>query len=564
MMQRILIVDDIAENLYYLEVLLKGNGYETRSAMNGANALESARNNPPDLVITDILMPVMDGYAFCREWRADEHLKRIPFIFYTATFTDRKDEALALSLGADRFIIKPQEPEVLVEIINEVLTASRSGELSAPKELPRHEGELLQGYNEALFRKLEKKMTDLERVNQELTQTIKEQKRLEEQLRQVQKMEAIGRFSAGIAHDFNNILTVIFGFGVMMQMDMPPNDPQRDRLDHILAAAERAKNLTRSLLTFSRKQEMKLQSLNLNDCIRNVEIFLRRIIGEDVTLAISLREEAMPIIADGGHIEQVLMNLATNARDAMSDGGILSIGTDIIEIDDVFIRMHGYGAPGRYVVLTVADNGAGMDGETRQQIFEPFFTTKETGKGTGLGLSIIYGIIQQHKGFINVYSEPGLGTTFKILLPMAEDDVSSHDAELGHQPLRGGEETILVVDDEAAIREYLDLFLTSLGYRVLLAGDGQEAVDVFREKAHEVDLVLIDVIMPHKKGGETARELRRINSGLKIIFTSGYPDDLIHKQKLLEEGVTIVMKPLAPTDLAGMVRTVLDYENRAL
>jgi len=557
-MQNILVVDDIAENCYFLEVLLKGNGYEVRTAQNGAGALKSARDHHPDLIVSDILMPVMDGYALCREWRADEHLKQIPFIFYTATFTDQKDEALALSLGADRFVIKPLEPEALLKIIREVLAASRSGELGASADLPRQEGEFLKEYNEALFRKLEKKMADLERANQELQQTMIEQKRLEGQLRHVQKMEAIGRFSAGIAHDFNNILTVISGFGSMIQVKMPMDDPQRGRLEHILAAAERAKNLTRSLLTFSRKQEMELKQLNLNDCIRNVEIFLRRIIGEDIKLAISLCGEEIPVIADGGHIEQVLMNLATNARDAMPDGGILSISTDLVDIDEGFIRMHGYGTLGRNVVLTVADNGIGMDAATRQQIFEPFFTTKETGTGTGLGLSIIYGIVQQHKGYISVYSEPGRGTTFRILLPVIEGDVLPQSAALSHQPLRGGQETLLVVDDEAAIREYLEMFLTSLGYTVLLAGDGQEAIDVFRENADNVDLVLIDVVMPNVKGCEAALEMRRIRSDLKIIFTSGYPNDLIHKQKLLEEGMQFLMKPLIPTDLAGTLRTVLD------
>jgi CheY-like chemotaxis protein len=343
-----------------------------------------------------------------------------------------------------------------------------------------------------------------------------------------------------------------------MQMKMPIDDPQRDKLDHILAAADRARNLTRSLLTFSSKQEMELKRLNLNDCIKNVEIFLRRIIGEDINLLISLREECVPIIADGGHIEQVLMNLATNARDAMPDGGVLSISTDIIEIDEVFIQMHGYGTKGRNVVLTVADNGAGMDEATRQHIFEPFFTTKETGKGTGLGLSIIYGIIQQHNGHISVYSEPGQGTTFRILLPLIKDNVSPQDEGLYHQPLQGGQETILVVDDEAPIREYLDMFLTSLGYKVLLAGDGQKAIELFRNISNDVDLVLIDVIMPNIKGSEAAQEMRLIRPDIKIIFTSGYPYDFIHEEKLLEGDMQLLMKPLSPTDLAGTLRIVLD------
>lgn len=560
MMPRVLIVDDIADNLYFLEVLLKGNGFEVYSASNGAEALESARNTPPDLIVSDILMPVMDGYALCREWRANPRLKPIPFIFYTATFTGQKDEELALSLGADRFVIKPQEPDSLMKIIHEVLAASAKGELNANSDEPKNEGTFLREYNEALFRKLEKKMADLEQINRELKQTIIEQKRLEEQLRQAQKMEAIGRFSTGIAHDFNNILTVIIGFGDMIHRKMSADDPQRDKIDQILNAADRAGNLTRSLLTFSRKQEMKLQPFNLHDCIRNVDIFLHRIIGEDIKLKLSLREEDIPIVADRGHIEQVLMNLATNARDAMPAGGILSIGTDIIEIDGEFIRLHGYGTPGHYAVLTIADNGIGMDKATQQHIFEPFFTTKEIGRGTGLGLSIIYGIVNQHNGHISVYSEPGHGTTFKILLPLTTGEVLSNVACESCGPLRGGHETILVVDDEATIRQYLGLFLTGLGYTVLFAEDGQMAIDVFREKAQDVDLLLMDLVMPNKNGSEAAHAIRQIRSDIKIIFTSGYPHDIIHDRKYLEDNMRLLMKPLTPTDLAKTLRDALDEE----
>lgn len=559
-MQSVLIVDDIADNLYFLEVLLKGNGFEVYSASNGLEAIISAQKTPPDLIVSDILMPVMDGYALCREWRSDDQLKQIPFIFYTATFTEQKDEELALSLGADRFVIKPQEPDTLMRIIHEVLAAPLNGKRTADTDEPKNEGKLLREYNEALFRKLEKKMADLEQINRELKETIIEQKRLEEQLRQAQKMEAIGRFSTGIAHDFNNILTVIIGFGDMVRRKMSAEDPQRGKIDQILNAADRAGNLTRSLLTFSRKQEMNLQPLNLNDCIRNVDIFLHRIIGEDIKLKLSLSEEDIPIIADRGHIEQVLMNLATNARDAMPDCGILSIGSDIIEIDGEFIRLHGYGTPGRYAVLTIADNGIGMDKATQQRIFEPFFTTKEIGRGTGLGLSIIYGIVNQHKGHISVYSEPGQGTTFKILLPLTTGEVLSNVASQSCEPLRGGHETILVVDDEATIRQYLGLFLMGLGYTVLFAEDGQMAIDVFREKTQDVDLVLMDLVMPNKNGSEAAHQLRQMRNDIKIIFTSGYPHDIIHDQEHLDESMQLLMKPLTPTELAKTLRSTLDEE----
>ncbi len=559
-MQRVLVVDDLADNLYYLEVLLRGNGFEARTAGNGAAALESARNDPPDLIIADILMPVMDGYTLCRECKADERLRRIPFIFYTATYTEQKDQALALSLGADRFIIKPQEPEALIAAIRETLAGFRSDEPRAGGDEPHKEEELLKEYSGVLFRKLEKKMAELEQTNRELEQKIGEQKRTEEQLRQAQKMEAVGRFSAGIAHDFNNILTVIIGYAYMIQMQLPDDEQLRSNMDQIMAATERAKNLTRSLLVFSKKQELRLEPLNLNDSIRNVENFLHRIIGEDIKLRLDLAEERIWIIADCRHIEQVLMNLATNARDAMPDGGIFSIGTDVIDMDDAFITMHGYGAPGRYAVVTVADSGAGMDEATRQRVFEPFFTTKEAGHGTGLGLAIIYGIVRQHNGYITVYSEPGHGTTFNMYLPLMQGDASRACEGVCARQIPRGSETLLVVDDEEPIRNFLELFLTGLGYRVLFAADGQEAIDVFRENMFEIDLVLMDVIMPNKNGREAAVEIRNMRSDIKIIFTSGYPYDLVYGRKLLDDGELLVMKPLTPTELAVRIRAALDGE----
>jgi two-component system NtrC family sensor kinase len=559
-MQSVLIVDDNAQNLYLLDVLLKGNDFVVRSACNGALALESALKDPPDLILTDILMPVMDGYTLCRKWRANDRLKGIPFIFYTATYTEPKDEALALSLGADRFVIKPQEPEVLMGIIREVL-AGGGRETKTPADAPREEGELLKEYNEVLFHKLEKKMSDLERAYHALEHSLVEQKRLEEQLRQVQKLEAVGRFSAGIAHDFNNILTAIVGFGDLLRLAVTDQSPQREMVNQILAAADRAQNLTRSLLAFSRKQEPKLQPLNLNDCIRNTESFLQRIIGRDIRLITALKQDDIPIVADVGHIEQVLMNLVANACDAMPYGGVLTIGTDILAIDDEFIRLHGYGAPGRSAVLSISDNGVGMDSATRQRIFEPFFTTKENDKGTGLGLSIVYGIVQQHQGHISVYSEPGQGTTFKILLPLLVGDASYRAAGARAQPPQGGTETILVVDDEMPIRRYLELFLPSLGYTVLSAQDGQEAVDIIREKGHQVDLVLMDVILPRKSGKEAAAAIRGLKDGLKIVFVSGYSAELVLERSLLDKGEILLTKPLSPTALAGTVRAVLDGQS---
>jgi len=557
-MQNVLIVDDNIQNLYFLEVLLKGNGFEVRSAVNGADALGLALAEPPDLIICDILMPVMDGYSLCREWRADARLRNIPFIFYTATFVDPKDEALALSLGADRFVIKPQEPDVLMRIIREVLEDSAGGVGSPATDSPPEQEGLLKEYNEALFRKLEKKMADLERTNQELEQTLAEQKRLEEQLRQAQKMEAIGRFAGGIAHDFNNLLTVIIGCGTMLRMGIAGDNPLSAQVEHVLAAADRATNLTRSLLTFSHKQEMQLQPVDLNRCIGNIETFLRRIIGEDIAMKISYAQEEVIVVADGGHIEQALMNLATNARDAMPSGGILSIGIETVEVDDAFVRMHGYGVPGRYAALSIADTGIGMDPATRQRVFEPFFTTKQAGKGTGLGLSIVYGIVTRHKGYITLYSEEGQGTTFRILLPISSLPAVELCSGSSQGLLVGGRETILVADDELSVREYLASFLAGLGYTVLLARDGQDALERFREKGADIDLIVMDVIMSKKNGRETALEIRGIRSDVPILFVSGYPFDVIEERGLLEDRASLLMKPLAPAELAAKLRQMLN------
>jgi CheY-like chemotaxis protein len=302
---------------------------------------------------------------------------------------------------------------------------------------------------------------------------------------------------------------------------------------------------------------LTLQPLNINSCIRNVNRFLERIIGEDIKLKLSLTDRDVLVHADKGHIEQVLMNLASNARDAMPTGGILSIGTDLVEIDEDYIQLHGYGTPGHHALIIFADNGSGMNEETRQRIFEPFFTTKETGKGTGLGLSIIYGIVKQHNGHIGVYSEPGRGTTFRILLPLMPEHGAAYDREGCREFLQGGTETILVVDDEASIREYLNLFLTTLGYTVLLARDGREAIEVFLEEGKDIDLVLMDLIMPNINGNEAARELRKMKTGIQIIFTSGYPYDIIKERNFQDDKAQLLMKPVTPTDLARKIRVAL-------
>jgi PAS domain S-box-containing protein len=388
----------------------------------------------------------------------------------------------------------------------------------------------------------------------------REREHLQAQLFQAQKMEAIGQLAGGVAHDFNNILTAIIGFSTLMEMKMPVDDPQRVSVNQILAAADRAAELTRSLLAFSRKQIINPQPVDMNQIINQTARFLERIIGEDVELRLKLHEGPLPVNADTPQIEQVLMNLATNARDVMPRGGILSIASEPVTIGDDFIRAHGFGSPGTYALVTVSDNGSGMDESVRKRVFEPFFTTKEVGQGTGLGLSIVYGIVKQHNGYINVYSEPGQGTTFTIYLPSIGEEAEKRVEAVPSFPLEGSE-TILVADDDATLRQIAEEVFRTYGYTVITAEDGEDALHKFSLNRDRIALVILDVIMPKMNGKETYDEIRELVPDCKVIFMSGYTDDIIHKRGLLDEGLVFVTKPLRPEKLLQKVRELLDGGN---
>jgi len=389
-------------------------------------------------------------------------------------------------------------------------------------------------------------------------ESMTERKQLEEQLRQAQKMEAIGQLAGGVAHDFNNILTVIMGFGQLLQQSLDAEDRNRGHMKQILQAAERATHLTNSLLAFSRKQVMLLQPVELNDLTRNHTKFLSRIIGEDVTLRTSFGPEALPVLADSGQIEQVLMNLATNARDAMPGGGELSIRTQSVQLDQEFYRQHGYGATGQYALVTISDTGSGMDEETRNKIFEPFFTTKAPGRGTGLGLSIVYGIVKQHGGYITIDSQLGVGTTFSIYLPLSAAEKRESAGKAPSLAPRGGSETILVVEDDPMVRHLVDAVLVSYGYRVLLAESGEQALKLFESYGQSVDLALLDIVMPRMNGSQVCEALRQRAPQLKVLFLTGYTADLIKDRGILVEGIDLILKPAQPDDLAKKIREMLD------
>jgi PAS domain S-box-containing protein len=384
-----------------------------------------------------------------------------------------------------------------------------------------------------------------------------EKEKLEDQLRHAQRMEAVGQIAGGVAHDFNNILSAIIGHGNLLQMEMKKDTPSRIHLEQILAASERGANLIQSLLAFSRKQIISPRPIDLNDVVTRVGKLLIRVIGEDIKLKTICAEEAVTVMADSGHIEQVLMNLVTNARDSMPEGGMLIIETGLVEIDDEFIKRHAYGKHGKYALISVTDSGEGMDKETRQRIFEPFFTTKEIGKGTGLGLSMVYGIIKQHDGFIDVHSEPGKGTKVKIYLP--EIKIGVKEAEIKEPSfVEGGTETVLVAEDDEAVRRLSREILERFGYTVIEAEDGEDAIQRFMENKDKINLLLLDVVMPKKDGKVVYKEIKKIKPDIKVLFLSGYPADLIRKKGILEEGIDFIAKPVRVDDLLRKAREVLD------
>ncbi len=393
-----------------------------------------------------------------------------------------------------------------------------------------------------------------------IVRDISERTKLEDQLRQSQKMEAVGQLAGGIAHDFNNILSAIIGYGHLLRMKMQEDDPLRTNVEHLLEAADRAAHLTHSLLAFSRKQVLIPRPVDLKDVITGLEKLLRRVMGKDVELTTSFGKAGLTVHADAGQIDQVLLNLATNARDAMPHGGVVAITADRIELDKAFIQAHGYGEVGSFAVVSVTDSGTGMDEETKKRIFEPFFTTKELGRGTGLGLSIIYGIVKQHRGYINVYSELGKGTVFRIYLPLIETEKEKTrtpgDAP-EEVPLRGTE-TVLVADDDEALRKLLRTLLEEAGYRVITAKDGADAVSRFLKNRDSIQLVILDMIMPEKNGREAYEEIRAIKPGIKGIFISGYTADTMQLEGIAGAGVELLLKPVLPTVLINKVREVLD------
>lgn len=797
---KILIAEDIKSDRALLRLYLERHGEEVIEARDGQEGLELARTLKPDMIISDVLMPVMDGFNFLKAVREDPALEHIPFIFYSATYTEEREMELAYSLGACCYIVKGKDPEEFWTVLQESLRKCTNNKCSAFKHtIKLDDTAFLKDYCSIVATKLEKKINDLETTRKRLVATqerldhilsyspacifscepeppfittfispnvlqilgyearefleapdfwinrvhpddlrmilanlpqlkeqgrasnvfrfrhkdstyrwmladvrllkdeagrpveiigfwldntekkmieealkeserrfktlfdtildgvyqtdadnlfslinnsgarifgyespgemtgrpvadfwadpqdrevfskklklsgslsayslkarrkdgriihieitcnllrdengnytgtegiirdVTERKKLEEQFIQAQKMEAVGHLAGGIAHDFNNFLTAIIGYASIMQLKMRNDDPLRPNIDMILSSAEKAANLTSSLLAFGRKQIIDLKPIEINSLIRQSAKLLTRMIREDIDLRLMLCDKDLIVMGDSSQLEQALMNLATNARDAMPSGGALIIETRQDDINEAFVNAHGYGKPGSYAVISVSDTGKGMDAATREKIFEPFFTTKELGKGTGLGLSMVYGLLRQHNGFIDVYSELNRGTTFKIYLPMIKTALSPAAIDAAPEaPIARGTENVLVAEDNAEVRDFIGTVLRDYGYNIFTAVDGEDAINRFLEHRDRIDIVILDVIMPKINGKEVYQRLAGIKPGLRVIFTSGYTADIIHLQGILEKDMNYLAKPMSPDILLKKVREVLD------
>jgi PAS domain S-box-containing protein len=386
---------------------------------------------------------------------------------------------------------------------------------------------------------------------------VSERKKLQTQLLHSQKMEAVGTLAGGIAHDFNNIISVIMGYGSMVMNTLAADSRAREKMYEVLVAADRAADLTKRLLIFSRKESVKMMPVNINTLILNLQKMLARVIRENIQFHLDLTGSPLIVLADTGQIEQVLINLVSNAKDVMFEGGRLLITTSIEVINEASIAACGFGQPGRYALLTVTDTGQGMDAETQQKIFEPFFTTKGVGEGTGLGLAICYGIIKQHNGYINVYSAPGEGAIFKIYLPLCVETVLDKKLE-GEVPITGGYETVLLAEDDEALRNLTKIVLESFNYTVITAEDGEEAITKFLENKEQISLVLLDMIMPKKNGKEVCEAIRNVSPKMKFLFASGYTMEIVTNKELDTDGFNFIQKPFPPRNLLLKVREILD------
>jgi signal transduction histidine kinase len=558
---KILSVDDKAENLYMLEALLRGHGHQVDSASNGIDALHLTERNDYDLIISDILMPRMDGFQLCRELKRCDKTRLIPFIFYTATYTDSKDASFGMSLGADRFIVKPIEPDVFMKTIEDVFKQG-SAIATDINETPESESVYLKEYNARLITKLEKKMLDLDQTNRALEADIAERERteserakLERQLRQAQKMEAIGTLAGGIAHDFNNILSGIMGFADLAMQDANEPAATKQHVEEIFKASQRARELVRQILAFSRQQEQSRQPIKLHTILDEVLSLLRATIPKTIEIRTEFGRNTPTVLVDTTQFHQVVTNLVTNAWQAIGDKpGRIDVILREFNVDDDFARTTPDLRPGRYARLSVTDSGSGMAASTLERIFEPFFTTKEPGNGTGLGLAVVHGIVKATDGAITVYSQPGHGTTFHLYFPAVELDAASLPSVPANIP-RGHGERILFIDDERILTVLGERFLTRLGYEAVVESDPLAAIQRFF--SGDFKAVITDLTMPHMSGLDVGRRLLQLNPNLPVILSTGYSATLDYERVRALGFRDLLIKPYNIEALAHCLQKAL-------
>jgi PAS domain S-box-containing protein len=660
---RILIVDDERHNRELLETMLASQGFQFQSAASGQDALAIVAENPPDLILLDVLLSDMDGYRVAAGIKGNHATRNIPIIMITA-LDDRGARMLGLNAGAEEFLTKPVDrAELTVRVRNLLRLKAYSDHHDQYSQVLEHEVLLrtadlveqtktLEEHATALRRNEERTnyalgaarmgVWEIDIVTGRLTWSgtmaplfgltpaeapttaeayyarihpddrrlveasvahaagggteydlefrvllpdgslrwlagrggmlrdaagtpvrllgvstdISGQKSLEAQLRQAQKIEAVGQLAAGVAHDFNNLLTVILGYSTFVATTLPAQDRRRAQMDQVIKAGQRAAALTSQLLAFSRKQVLQPTAVDLNALVADMRPMLGRLIGEQVDLVAILAPDLCAVRADRGQLEQVLMNLVINARDAMPSGGRLVVETANVELDGSFLK-NVVIRPGAYVLLAVSDTGTGMDEATKQRLFEPFFTTKGPGHGTGLGLATVDGIVKQSGGYIWVYSEPGKGATFKVYLPRAASD-EPVEQRAAARDVVGGTETVLVVEDEEAVRLLMRAILETAGYRVFAAANPQEAEALFEQHVSLFDLLVTDVMMPGSSGPALFARLAPRRPELRVLYVSGYTDDTIAHQGQLDPGVAFLQKPFTAEGLSRRVRDVLD------